>query len=170
MSSTIAGRVRQQLGQLDADWPCWRNWNGEASSLPVCVWKWTSSLPGYGLPCRLRQLGLGVEQVHLARPAVLEQADDGLRPRPGGAAASARAGRARRRAGLGGQQVGQGQRRRGRRRSGPGRRGGSSWRRSRHPRQSSADPVIRRTGRRCSPGASGTSRPRPGRRRPSRSA
>ena len=77
-------------------WPCCANLNGDSSSLarPASLKKpGRADRPGSGLPSRRSSSGLGSNSVHLARPAVHEQEDDGLRLRRRSAAASGRAGR-----------------------------------------------------------------------------
>ena len=142
------------------------NLNGDAEQLARLAC-------GSGLPARrdsgcavlLGEFRLGVEQVHLARPAVLEQADDGLGLR--GVVRRARrervGGRLPRRALLR-EQVGQRQRAEAAGVRGRGRPGGSV---AKSVICGHGDVLIRRTGTRCSPGPSGTGRSRRVRRRPS---
>jgi hypothetical protein len=72
-SSTIPAVCGNNSDSSIPAFPRFSNLNGEARSLPCCVWKWTSSFA-----VLLGEFRLGVEQVHLRRPAVLEQANDGL--------------------------------------------------------------------------------------------
>ena len=73
--------------------PCLVNLNGEPSTLPLLLVEVRFQLAGgIRLAVVFVELGLGIEEVHLARPAVLEQADHALGPRAnrGGSAAGSR--------------------------------------------------------------------------------
>ena len=120
ISSAIPAVCGQQLGELDPRLALPGELEGRGEQVARLLVEVDLQPARVGLAVPLRQLGLGVEQVHLARPAVLEQADDRLGPGPtaGGSAA------------LGAptavqvEQVREGQRARAPRRSGRRKRGG----------------------------------------------
>ena len=60
-------------------WPCFANFHGEASRLPVLVRSSFGFSNGSGLPLSRGEPRLGVEQVDVRRPAGHEQEDDVLR-------------------------------------------------------------------------------------------
>ena len=77
-SSTIPASVRQQLAEHHPRLAVRPEPERRGQQVARLLVEVDLELAGIRLAVMLRQLGLGVEQVHLARPAVLEQADDRL--------------------------------------------------------------------------------------------
>ena len=61
--TALAGRVERERG---------------SEQVPLLLVKMHFQLAGIGLAVVPRELGLAIEEIHLARPAMLEQADHGL--------------------------------------------------------------------------------------------
>ena len=71
-------RMGQQLGEFHAAFPVRAKTERRAEQVFCRVIEVDLELSRVGLPAKTRKLGLGVEQVHLARSAVLEETDDRL--------------------------------------------------------------------------------------------
>ena len=113
--------VREELADLDAALAVRRELERRRHAGPPRLRRWARSRSACGpLAVVLRERRLGVERVDVRRPAVHEQEDDPLRPRPGSAAAWGPAGSTATAARAARGRVGQQARRRPGRSPGPG--------------------------------------------------
>src|SRR5262249_37744981 len=74
-------QIRQAVGKLHAALTMFLKWEGAGHQLVAVSRLQDFDLLGVHLPVAARQLGLGIEQVHLTGTAVLKEQNDGLRLR-----------------------------------------------------------------------------------------